>query len=255
MIQFNLLPDVKIEYMKARRSRRLVIVIAVLAVAISLALLISVLSVAGLQKKHLKDLNNDIGSDSSTLQKKPQIDKILTVQNQLESIGKLHDGKPAVTRLFDYLNQVTPAQADITTLSTDFTQGKNTLVITGTADALSTVNQYVDTLKFTTYSVGTGKDAKKTKAFSNVVLSSFGLTTSSSTTTPGSTPPTAKKASYTISLVYDPTIFNITKTIKLDVPSQITTRSEIDQPSELFSTPATSVVPVTNNPTTTGGTR
>ena len=149
MIQLNLLPDVKLEYIKAQRSRRLVFSVSVLVTIASVALLLLLLSVEGLQKKHLSDLNNDISSETSKLQNEPQINKILTVQNQLESLTALHAGKPAATRLFDYLNQVTPANVNITDFSIDFT--KQTTTVTGTSDSLSSVNKYVDTLKFTTY--------------------------------------------------------------------------------------------------------
>lgn len=239
MIQFNLLPDVKLEYLKARKHRRLVIAISAITIVASLALLLSVLSVAGLQKKHLSDLSRDITSASSQLQQKPDLNKILTVQNQLQSIGTLHNSKLATPRLFEYLNQVTPAQADITNLTADFTQ--SSMTITGSADALSTVNQYVDTLKFTTYTTDDDKDTKK-KAFGNIVLSSFNLsndTTGGTANAAGA----AKKASYTITLLYDPVIFDITKTVKLDVPSQVTTRSRAEQPTALFTAPTPPAAP------------
>ena len=73
MIQFNLLPDVKLDYIKAQRSRRLVVVVSVVVSLASVALLVLLLSVAALQKKHLSDLSSDITSKSATLQKKPDI--------------------------------------------------------------------------------------------------------------------------------------------------------------------------------------
>lgn len=241
MIQFNLLPDVKLEYIRARRSERLVFSIAIIVTGVSVAILLIMLSVGIAQKKHLSDLNRDITSESSQLQKKPQIDKILTVQNQLESLGALHDTKPAGSRLFDYLNQVTPVEVSITDLTVKFTE--HTATITGTADALSSVNKYVDTLKFTKYSVADGKETKP--AFSDVVLSTFALGDASNA--PAGAPPTAK-ATYTITLAYDPLIFDITQKIQLTVPAQVTTRSELEKPTDLFTTP-----PATSTPSTTTG--
>jgi len=221
MIQLNLLPDVKLEYIKAQRSRRLVTTIAVLASLVAIALLVILFSVDALQKKHLNDLKNDISSESSQLQHKPDINKILTVQNQLQSLTQLHDSKPAASRLFDYLNQVTPANVNINNFSIDFTQ--QTATITGTADALSSVNKYVDTLKYTKFTV---KDSNGSPAFNNVVLSSFGLDTGSQDKT--------QAASYTITLAYDKTIFDVTQDVKLVVPNLVTTRSQLDQPTDLF---------------------
>ncbi|HZL07898.1 MAG TPA: PilN domain-containing protein [Candidatus Dormibacteraeota bacterium] len=227
--QLNLLPDVKMDYIKAQRTRRLAITISLLVSAAAIALLVLLIGAEGLQKKHLSDLSRDISNDSSKLQQKPNITKILTVQNQLESLTNLHNTKPAASRLFDYLNELTPAQVDITDLKIDFTQ--QTESITGTADSLSSVNQYVDTLKFTNY---TDKGVSGSKpAFSNVVLSSFSLTKQNQAN--------GHPADYTITLSYDKTIFDITQNISLSVPTVTTTRSGVAQPIDLFqAAPATS---------------
>lgn len=226
MTQLNLLPDVKLEYIKAQRTRRLVISLSFLVTVLAVALLLVLLSVDLLQKKHLSDLNRDIRSESSQLQNKPNINKILTIQNQLESLTALHAGKPAAPRLFDYLNQLTPAQVDITDFNIDFT--KQTISITGTADALSSVNKYVDTLKYTTYT--TDKNSTSTKAFSDVVLSSFGISATSNNGQP---------ATYTLTLSYDKNIFDITQIVSLSVPNLIPTRLGVVQPTDLFTAPTT----------------
>lgn len=219
MIELNLLPDIKLEYIKTQRARRLTLTVAVLVTIASIALLVLLLGVDGLQKKHLNDLNRDISSETGQLQHKPNINRILTVQNQLESLTALHAAKPAASRLFSYLDQVTPAQIDINDFTIDFTQ--QTATITGTADALSSVNQYIDTLKFTTYT--TGSNTTATKAFSNIVLSSFGLGSGG-----------GNKANYSITLSYDKNIFDTTQTVTLSVPQLVTTRSELNQPTDLF---------------------
>lgn len=240
MIQLNLLPDVKLEYIRAQRSRRLVFTVSIIVGAVAIALLAILLSVDGLQKKHLNDLNRDIGSESSKLQNEPQIGKILTVQNQLESLTALHAAKPAASRLFDsYLNQITPAQVNISSLNFDFV--KQAATITGTADALSSINKYVDTLKYTSYTVSGSKTANP--AFSNVVLSAFSLNTSSTSTASNNS---SQAANYTITLSYDKNIFDITKAVTLSVPNLIPTRSQLSQPTDLFKAPATT-------PVTSGG--
>lgn len=223
MIQFNLLPDVKLQYLKAARTRRLIMSISVLASAAALVVLaLLLLDVEVAQKHHLSTLNANIKQSDSKIQQIPQLNKILTVQNQLDSLDSLHAGKPAATRLFDYLTQTTPTNADINNMTTDFTA--QSVTITGTADALSTVNEFVDTLKFTTYQAVDSQGNKQSdKAFSNVVLTSFGRSDT--------------KVTYTISLSYAPPIFDITQDAKLVVPKLVTTRSELDHPNALF-TPA-----------------
>lgn len=239
MIQLNLLPDVKMEYMKAQRLRRLVLSVAFLVTAASVAILLLLLSYNLVQKKYLHDLNSDITKESSQLEGKQQIGKILTVQNQLESLTSLHDAKPTASRVFDYLNQVTPSQVDISSFTIDFTQ--QTITITGTTDSLSSVNQYVDTLKFTNYTSATNTTA--TPAFNNVVLSSFGIDTSDQSGQSG------QNTDYTILMSYDKNIFDITQKIKLTVPSKVTTRSELEQPTDLFKT----TTPTPSSPSTSQG--
>ncbi len=224
MLQLNLLPDVKQEYIKAENQRRLVISVSVIVTAASIGLLVLLLSMGALQKKHISDLNDDIDTYSKELKGKREISKILTVQNQLDSLTALHASKPAVARAFDYLNQVTPAQIDITSMTIDF--NAKTISITGTTKALSDVNKYVDTLKFTKYK----SDAKNAPdyAFSNVVMSSFAIGTA------GSAANKDKPATYTITLVYNPDIFDITQEVNLTVPKTTTTRSNSDSPTDLF---------------------
>lgn len=213
MIQFNLLPDIKIQYIKARRQKRMVLLISTIAsIAAVTIFVILIVVVDGLQKKNLSDLNRDISNDSTQLQNTPNLNKILTVQNQLNSLTALHDKAPVTSRVFTYLPEVTPAAATIEKLDADYTQ--NTLSISGQADTPATVNTYVDTLKHTMYSVSGQSNSKN--AFSNVVLSAINATNTTTT--------------YTITLNFDPTIFSEDDTVSLTVPQITSTGSVLDQP-------------------------
>src|ERR1700685_4322347 len=136
MIEFNLLPDVKLEYVKTRRIERLVIASSLLAAIVALVVFIFlVVFVDVLQKKHLSDINSDINTSSAQLQAVPSLNKILTIQNQLQALPALHDQKPLSSRLFSYMTQLTPANATISSLNVDFMQ--HTLTIAGNADSLA----------------------------------------------------------------------------------------------------------------------
>jgi hypothetical protein len=225
MIQFNLLPDIKLAYIKAQRQRRLVVSISLLICIASVLLLALLLSVDGLQHKHLNDLKRDIDRESKALSSEPNINTILTVQHQLASLPDLDDQKPVVERLFDYMNQVTPAQVSINDLQVDFTS--QNFNITGTADAISSITQYVNTLKLTTYVTSSNKTPQP--AFTNVVLTSFGLNSTGQDR--------SQAASYQITLNADPTIFDATEQVHLTVPT-VVTRAQLPNPTDLFkSTP------------------
>lgn len=228
MIQLNLLPDVKMEYIKAQRERRLVFSIAAIVTVACVVLLGFLLSYSGLQKKHLNDLSNDIASESKELKGKPEISKILTVQNQLSSLTALHAAKPAAGNVFGYLNDITPVQVSISHFTIDFTQ--QTISIEGAADSLSDVNKYIDTLKYTDYTVDS-KDSGR--AFGSVVLNSFSVGE-------GAEQQGGKKVSYTIGLTYQPAIFDNSQKVRLSVPSLMTTRAAVDNAPDLFQAPSSS---------------
>jgi len=222
MIQVNLLPDVKITYMRTTRNKRLVIGISSLVIIASLAILLLLGSIVYIfQKKNLSDLNGDITTYNNQLKNTPDLAKVLTVQNQLKVLTGLHEQKPVASRIFGYLTQLTPAAASISQLDVDF--DGTTMTLAGTASSLDVANTYIDTLKFTKYQEvdGEGKpQGEAVSAFSNVVMSQFARTTSGAT--------------YTITLTYDPAIFSGTNNVKLSVPSIISTRSLTEQPTDLF---------------------
>lgn len=217
MIQFNLLPDVKIEYLKARRQRNLVTVVATFAAAAALTVFVLLaLFVFVSQKKSINDLTADIKTSSTELKSTPDLTKILTIQNQLKALPGLHDQKVVSGKLFGYMSQITPTTVSISSLNADF--ALNTLTISGSSNTLDSVNTYVDALKFTKFAVaGT---TVQTNAFSEVVLTSFSRVKDSVT--------------YDITVKFDPTIFTSSKDITLTVPQIVSTRSEVDKPSALF---------------------
>lgn len=200
MIQFNLLPDVKLEYIKTERTKRTVIGFSLLASAVALGLLIVlVLTVNVGQRAYISGLSNEINKKSSELRSTPNLSKMLTVQNQLGTLDDKHKEKLATSRTFDYLNQITPTDVGISQMTLD-TVAK-TIVLTGSAPTNESVNAFVDALKFTTYKTSDGS-ATNEHAFSDVVL-----TLNRSDT----------NATFTINATVDTTIFDNTKDITLTV--------------------------------------
>lgn len=215
MIQFNLLPSVKLEYIKARRTKRLVMSIAIVAGIFSFGIFgLLFVNVNFLQTGHISNLTKEIEDNTNKLKSIEDIDKVLTVQNQLTELTALHEKKPAADRALTFISQVTPQKASTSQVSVDFEQ--QTISISGTTDSLVTVNKFADTLKFTKYVVG--DSAEQINAFSNVVLANFSVTDDQTT--------------YQIDLKFNPEIFDNTKTIKLAIPNIISTRSQTQKPSD-----------------------
>jgi len=189
-VQFNLLPDVKMSHVKAQRSKNLVASAAVLASAVAIGIFaVLFLSVNVVQKKMLSDADGDIKRYTADLEAIPNIENILTVQNQLNSLKGLHQGKHITSRIFTYLPQVTPANVTISKLGLDVST--NTLTIDGTADSQVSVNTFIDTLKFTNFKIG--EQGAQTKAFPSVTESTFSIN-------PGN-------VSYGLTITFDPQLF------------------------------------------------
>lgn len=230
MAQVNLLPDVKLEFVKARRLKRTIMSICVLVSSVALAVFILMfVSVTVVQKQHLSNLDEDITSQTKQLESMSDIAQILTIQNQLGSLTALHSDKPVASRIFTYIQQLAPGEASISKLTVSFDE--QTMEITGNAVNLAAVNKFADTLKFTSYSVEAEDTDKPQPAFSEVTLSQFGI--GSSTANSG------KPATYTIKLKYAPEIFSSENNVKLTIPNQVTTRSQTEKPQGVFEAPVT----------------
>lgn len=214
MIQFNLLPDVKINYLKARAFKQRILSVSMIVMAASIGLVAFVFFIQLGQKKNIKDLTNDIQEEKMAIQANEDINKVLTVQNQLKTLPDLHGKKPVTSRFFDYLNRLTPSDVKLTAF--DVNVESATAVITGNADNLEQVNRYIDTLKFATFKTESGVEGKP---FLTVAAT---LNRSS------------EGSSFEVSTTFDPVILDAKEKITLVIPQITTTRSELEKPTELF---------------------
>lgn len=228
MIQVNLLPNVKLEYLKARQLKRTVVSVSFLVSAIAIGILVLFFVIVNVvQVVYLNSLEDSIEKRTAQLKKMPDIAKILTIQNQLNALPGLHEDKPVASRMFTYIKQLAPQEASIESLTVNFDE--QTMSIQGQANDLASVNKFADTLKFTSYSVAQTKT--NSRAFSEVVLAQFGVAQQ----VEGSG---GKTASYNITLKYAPEIFKADITTKLTIPDRVTTRSETEKPVSIFGTQA-----------------
>lgn len=237
MIQFNLLPDVKLAYVKAQRTKRLVIGSALIATVSAFAIfLLLFLGVNVVQKVRLGQLTGQIKSKTKELKDNENLDKVLTIQNQLGSLTTLHDDKVVSSRTLAFVQQTTPSDVSINNLAVDY--AATTMVITGQSPSLDRVNTFIDTLKFAKFN--RTDETEGQKAFSDVVMSQFGRS--------------EKATTYTITMTYDPALFGPDINSLLVVPKGVTTNSVVDQPGQLFKKPeGTQATDGTQNTSVTPG--
>lgn len=227
MLQFNLLPDVKKEYIKARRQKHLILTVSAVSAASAILLVGLLFSyVQFSQKGHIGDLTDDIKSELNGIRSIEDLDKILTIQSQLESLPQLHQDKPETSRLFSYLSQLTPSNVKIRSVTMNLTD--NVMTLEGGAPDLASINRFADTLKFSKFKAVTKVDPDDTDAEQPDVDEAEELVPFTEVATELSRSETS--SSYTISFVFDPTLFNNTQIVKIIVPEIVTTRSTQGKP-------------------------
>lgn len=229
MIQLNLLPDLKKEYIKAQKAKALVITVSIFvtlgAFALSALLFVYVTFV---QQFQINLATDDINKKTQELKAIPDVDKYLTVQNQLASLPQLHSGKGQYSRLFDFLSVLNPGAPNNVTLSDVrlLTEDK-TIIFTGTTATFQTMNTFVDTLKNAeiTYKAGGQGDGKTDKMFSAVLVQSADIVRNT----------TQSAIGFTIKTTYNEALFDVSNTdMNAKVPNITTTSSVTESPKPLF---------------------
>lgn len=180
MIEVNLLPDIKREYLQAKQTKHLFIVGSVLVTIItlsSLALFFGYVQVV--QPRHRANVQKDIDSSITALKAKPDAVKIITTQGVLEQIPALQDKKLVTSRLFQYLTEFTPRNVSYSEIR--FDSATKTMSLTGQTNTLERANVLANNLKSAEFTY-TQNDAKqKLKPFTSVVFSSLGKSQQSTT--------------------------------------------------------------------------
>ena len=118
MIEINLLPDVKQELIRAQIQRNLIISVSILSAIIAGVLVVIVASyVYGAQALIMRNANSNIDSEYAKLTSVEDLDKMLTIQNQLNTVSSLDQKKYVTSRLYDMLNVVVPDSPNDVTIS------------------------------------------------------------------------------------------------------------------------------------------
>lgn len=227
MIQFNLLPDVKKQYIKAKRTKRLIMSISTLSAVGAIVVVSILLSVQFAQQKNISDLTKDIESGVSELESIENLNEILTIQRQLESLPGLHESKSESSRIFDYLVQLTPSDVKISSVQVDLEEG--IIVIEGNAPSLASVNRYTDTLRFAKYTAIPNQDSANGETIEGSETSADQILAFSNVSTELSR--NEERSSYEIRAEFDPILFDNTQTVAIIVPNTVTTRSTQGKPT------------------------
>lgn len=131
MIEINLIPDVKQEYLKSQRLRAKVISISVLVSFVSVGVIVFLGAYMGTQtvRELVADKSIDDGYAKLT-KNNPDLDSIVTIQNQLANISTLNDNKQITSRVLGLLSAINPeAPNDVKMTSVTLDPAAKTLSI------------------------------------------------------------------------------------------------------------------------------
>lgn len=235
MIQFNLLPDIKKEYINAKKSKALVIgvsaITAVGSIGLTVLLFVYVFFVQQLQTGII---TSDIKKKSDSLNSIQDLSKYLTVQSQLASLPGLHDQKGAYLRLFNFLPVLNPGDPNnIKLANLQLLTNDKSIVFTGTTASFQSLNIFADSLRNAevSYKEPGATTAKKDKIFDSVYVQNGVLSRING----------GLLVSFSIRTVYRDYVFDIRNSeVDASVPNIKTTQSITESPKlPLFDTPKT----------------
>lgn len=224
MIQLNLLPDVKKEYLRAQSFRAKMISFSILATVAAVGAMVVLAGyVYGFQRGLSSLQQGDIKSKAAELKKKPDIDKYLTIQNQLATIDGLHDSKTMSSRLLDVLPRLNPAAPN----SVKFANVKlsvvdSTIVFQGGTKDFSALTTFRDTLANAKMSFSQNDSNQTEPLFKTVSITQSGYSKGDAADT---------AVGFTITTEYNPNLFSSTvKNFSVNVPNIETTQSVVASP-------------------------
>jgi Tfp pilus assembly protein PilN len=228
MIQLNLLPDVKKEFLKAQGLRNMVVTVCIITTVAFVAVLIVLYGIIAGQIIKKNGVTDDIKKNAATIanaQDKDELDEYLTVQNQLSKISALKEEQQIYSRLFEFLQKLNPAvpnNAELTTVrvidSTSYT-----IELEGSTKDFQSLNVYKTTLENAkiSYVDGEGSPVKDEALFESVQVVESSISQSSE----------VPSVTFQIQVVYNPAAFaSSTTTIDIKIDNVITSDSDISAP-------------------------
>lgn len=180
MIELNLLPDVKKEFIRAQRTRNMVIsgaIFVCIVAAGAVALLAT--TVYGAQNVWIANLKKEIAENHQIVANKQEINKYLAIQSQLNALDMKAQERSVYERLFDFLPQLNPAPPfNVTIYDFDLVKDTSTITMSGSADSFEAVNNFKYTLEQAKlkYKLEDGT-TNETELFTNVTSSAPTLST------------------------------------------------------------------------------
>jgi hypothetical protein len=109
MIEINLVPDIKKEFIKAQKIRATVVTFSIMICVVSISIVaLLAIYIFAVQAVRGGLVDSAIDTESRKLIAIPDLSKTVTIQNQLTKISNLNANKNISSRLFDVLKVIIP---------------------------------------------------------------------------------------------------------------------------------------------------
>lgn len=134
MIQINLIPDVKREFIHTQQLRKTVITLSIIVGIIAAGIVVALGLFLGGQELLVNKVKGDIKKNFASLQNVENAEHIITLQNQLSELPNVYSKHSIQSRLFDLLVKINPSGDDgVTYSSIKVDPSTSTVTIEGTA--------------------------------------------------------------------------------------------------------------------------
>lgn len=198
MIEINLVPDVKQELIHAQRVRMSVMSISTVIGLVAIGVVIVMGLLLGVQGARGLLLDNSISANSKKLEQVPDINKTLTIQNQLDQIATIHDSEHVNSRIFSVLTSLAQngSEGAIQYSSVAIDSSSNTVTVQAQTPTFNGLDAYKKTLAATQFQYTTSGSSSPT---TESLASNIGI--SNQTQAQDSTG--NKVVTFTLSFTYD----------------------------------------------------
>ncbi len=202
MIQINLIPDIKQEYLRAQRTRNMAISASIIAGIAAVGLVVFLGLILGGQYVLDTQAKSKTKSEYQKLASVEDLSEILTIQNQLSVLPDQHAMSTRDSRLFAVIDAVNPASPnDVTFSSVKLDPASNSVTLEGSAKggypAVEALKKTIEATKFEYTAKG------ESQANSEPLASSVGI----ESTSLGEDNSGAKVLRFTISFEYSQDLF------------------------------------------------
>ena len=224
MIEINLLPDVKQEFVRTRQLKRVIISVMILVSAVSVGIVIVLaMYIYGAQPLLQLAADNEIKTIANELKEDKNLTRNLTIQKQLATLPELHSQKGKYTALFDVVRSINPKEPHNVRFSKmTLNPIDNTVIFEGSAGDYNSVVVFRDTMKNAqvSYDITTDGETEQKKnqaLFTDVLFTDVGI---------GKDSDGRDVATFKVTATYNTEIFSATaKNQKITIPNKKTTPS------------------------------